>query len=1038
MAKVNYSDVDVDDIKKFPIWQSFLNATAELYTEYVTGPLTMLQNIRNIGSTTDLTIVKNTLSDMGLDIAPDIIVEPERLYKFIYSIPLLYQVTGRREGYRALQFLLGRRVAVYNLYTKDYHDFQTKPWGALRVDGGDWYKTTHVDLEMEMVPTDSGILLPPGTTLEDRLLSAFYSYAPITVVVRNFYYVIEVANTEDFGIQGVVYRHPTRFLEVSATEYSSYIIVGPDTVESGKSYTYRLLADSVDVTNATWSSDSPGYVSFGQQVSFTGFATDSVVILSATIGTRTITKTVTVKLPLTIGNLVISGLDSLYMNQSAQYQLIAYTPTGQQTIDATITTISPYAKMVNNTLYADTLSQDQQCVLGATIVVDGVTYNASKTVQLVYADPDVHLTGITITGPSTLLENTSQEYDCIATFSNGTTMAVLALWESSSTTIYIDNGIATTALVSGATPVTLSCTYQYKDVQKTAEKDVSVVSGAVSLVGLAVIGATSMYEEKTTNFSCTATLSDGSSTLVNPEWSTTRFFIDQRGKFVAGLAKRDVVATITASYQGMTATQTVSITQAPVYMQSLIISGSSSVQNGVITDYDAFVKYSNGLVKPVTATWSVVDAPDWATCVDGSLLVEDPEDTTLVLSATYTKDSVTLTQEKTVVCIKNTNKIVGLTLTGADSVKSGSRITLVATATYEDGTTSEVSPVWSVYTNDSNAEYIAADIYDGIVVGRPVQEDMVVVVLATYYEQTVEKEITVEYVSPMGPDVPQSTRIIGPSVVYSTQNPGYAQAIIFEACASELQVSSDWSLDTDTTDNDLASIDENGFVTISSNTAFTFTVTGTWSCGGYTASASKTVSCLPVEGTYSSLVVSGDDYIEIGQTSTFTVLAYASDSTEGVTVSAEWEVLSDNTNIQVLQDGSIKLLNAVTSQTITLSATYTDQSFSISGLKTIQVLYSKPLYVNEGQSVSYGSLFDVSLDASSEFTNTFTQYLYVMVPQIYGAATFTDDHSNPISFNDPVPYTRLTNGVNVVWNVYRSTSANLGQLTVRPKYAGVV
>jgi hypothetical protein len=1049
MNKIDFSELDVEFIRQEPLWGSFLDALQEFYTDQVRNPLQQLREIRDLKATTSLVFIKQALSDMGITIPPDMIVNPERLYNSVYMIPLLHRVTGLESAYRAISYILGRRVRVYDLYTEDYVSFYEEPYGALRIDGGTWYKATHINLEMQKVGSDSNIHLPSGTTLKDRFLSAFFTLAPINIVIDQFFFSIEVENREDFCIQGVVYRQPVRRL-ICDVDYSLdtavFAIEGPDEVENGSLADYRLMANHQEFVSTEWSSSDNAHVQIKDgHVSFSGFEQDSLVTLTAVIRGQTVTKNVTVKMGMIdVRMLEIIGPDTILSTTSGDYYVVAYHSEGSTEINADIKVVSPYAYFSGNTLHGRNLLGDQTVGITVSIKIGGIKYSASKLVKLKYVDPNVYLVGLNISGEDRLKEGSAHQFYSTAFFSDGSSTDVLSLWDATSPAVVIDNGLASTTLVNGETAVQLSAQYGFRNQVITAVHDVVVYPAFLTLASLTIMGPTQVEELVKATYSCLAVMSDGSSTIVTPKWFTTEFSISENGVLDTGIVKDMLDVEIRATYNGITQKLNITVARPAVALQSLLVQGQGSIREGSINTYMAYAQYSNGNVLPIKPEWSLAQEYDWATFVDGELLVESPQESTVAVKATYALNGATYVQTKTVVCISASNNITGLLITGANEVDALERIILTATATYEDGSFQTVHPQWEVYTEDSNATFVAADIAGyGVVTGRNVDEDMRVIVRATYFQETAEYPITVRYVAQKGPDVPVSSRIIGNPVIYSTQVASFAQAILFKQCTSELLVSSDW-----TVDNPNIVVDENGFVTCKLNADMTFTISATWSCGGYTVVDSLVVTVIPVDALYIGLGITGNDVISIGVKEAYAAEAYTDETGiivgKGVPVNAEWTVLSDSLNIQVFPSGQLRLTGAVVNQTITLAARYAFENTAVEGTTTIRVLGSGPIYcTGNALDVNISTLFSKGIMIIEEaFRDDFTGYGFMLVPTVFGTVHFFDVETGVEGGwvgvdGSPTPtiHKEMQGGIEVSWYVYRTIGHAMGQKSYRITYS---
>ena len=196
MADIEYEGLQPEVFSNELTWLEFFEALSEMIEEQVRSPIKELETIREIIETTDPVIVANSIKQMGFDIPLDLIAHNvDRLARAIYMLPLFHETSGTTQFTKAISFVLGRETVVHDLYTKDYVNFYRQPYGPMNVDGGDWYKTTHIGLAMEMVSTDRNLIVAEGQTIRDRLIDAFYEFAPVNLVIENFRYLIRMWGT---------------------------------------------------------------------------------------------------------------------------------------------------------------------------------------------------------------------------------------------------------------------------------------------------------------------------------------------------------------------------------------------------------------------------------------------------------------------------------------------------------------------------------------------------------------------------------------------------------------------------------------------------------------------------------------------------------------------------------------------------------------------------------------------------------------------------------------------------------------------------
>ena len=177
------------------------------------------------------------------------------------------------------------------------------------------------------------------------------------------------------------------------------------------------------------------------------------------------------------------------------------------------------------------------------------------------AEPVV-LTGITISGPSIVDEGTTAQYSCTASYSDGSTATVTPAWSENSAYATISSaGVLSASEVTADRAVTLTASFGgLSDTHAVTIEDVPPV-----LTGITISGPSIVDEGTTAQYSCTASYSDGSSTVVTPVWSENSAYatISSAGVLSALNVASDQPVTVTATYNGQTDTHTVTIKVLP-------------------------------------------------------------------------------------------------------------------------------------------------------------------------------------------------------------------------------------------------------------------------------------------------------------------------------------------------------------------------------------------------------------------------------------------------------------------------------------------
>jgi hypothetical protein len=192
-------DVAVPILKQSPTWEDMLEVFSEVMSTNVDSPIEQLERIRFISDSIDDTVLSNTARMLGFDFTQDVLnLNEDNLTKLVTQLPLYPDQNGTEYFTKFLGLLLNAQTDVEYLYTRDYMNFVEVPRGALVKDGGEWFKTTHVVLEINLFNLDR-LLLSAGRTLFDRVKELFHAYAPVALVVERIDFVENFEDSDWLG-----------------------------------------------------------------------------------------------------------------------------------------------------------------------------------------------------------------------------------------------------------------------------------------------------------------------------------------------------------------------------------------------------------------------------------------------------------------------------------------------------------------------------------------------------------------------------------------------------------------------------------------------------------------------------------------------------------------------------------------------------------------------------------------------------------------------------------------------------------------------
>lgn len=801
---------------------------------------------------------------------------------------------------------------------------------------------------------------------------------------------------------------------------------------------------------ASWNSSRTGLTTINNgDVHFGAVQRSTSVVLHATAKGLTASKSVTVKNDLDrILSLRIEGASELDAGEVAHYTVIAETVDGDEPYDAEISVLSHNCTIEGNVLTAYELDSNEY----VTLEVYSNGKRASKQVLLQYVDFGVHVTHLTISAPTTVGEQSRALVTCTAHYSNGVSKLVIADWVTNCGSVHVSSdGQMVTGFTESDVPVTITATFQDKSKQISVSHDLVMKHFSLSVVKVEIVGDHRVVAKSKRRYAALATLSDGRKAYVDADWSTTRYSLDETGTLTVGAVGKDPVSfSIRASVEGMSASKNIVAVETPVVLRSISVDGPDNVREGFTTIYNCYAHFSNGQQIKVQPEWSVKGNLNWATLdSEGRFNFTDPKEGIVEIVATYRVGERVFTKGRPVVVVPMSRIIRGLFINGPAEVTEGGRVVLTATAVYSDGSTKTVNPIWTVESLDPlNIPHVAADIVSpGVLQGRWVEEDTHVLAVARYFQEVAEFKLLVKTEVYMSPDIPETSRIIGPNVIEADNDGSYSHAIKFAHCDDEDLVSSTWSLDVS---SDVATISEAGFLRSVNGRSATVVITSVYECGNRTVIDSVVVRIQGVEDKLESLQIEGPAALPGHTPTQYRAMLKEKDVTLLRPVQPEWTIIPPDGRAGVDVEGNVTIYDDSEIFTFRLKAVYVEGFETIEALKEITSL--KPAAPTYGIGpIGIRSDAEASQYLTSELTSERVQlinltagmgeYMYVCYPVSMGLAEFVDTASDFVGGWDgaswpddgdigsdygPIIIQRTLHGVASDWYLYRTDFDGLG------------
>lgn len=1063
MREMTFEGLQPDIFFAQPWYTDFATSYAKMVNGLIRYPAYQLESIRSVDVLSlDPVVAKQTMHQYGINLPEDFI---EHNYQNLVSmLPYLAQYgerSGTVDSEKLITAILGRRVNITPLYTSNYEDFHSRPQGPMQVDGGDWFKTTHVDLAMQVVPSDSRLAIPRRQTLQDRFLQAYYEFAPWSSVLNSF--MFQYVTKAKLHLSGAVGKYPLRILYVGDKGYSlqSLRIDGPSEVEENSEAEFKVVA-TYRVGNITeerqipaqLTSNRTGLVTFKNDVAqFSSVRRSTELVISAVVNNMPVSKTITVLDSASSEfQLSIEGPDAVLMRSEQDY-VVTVTKNGQTYVaDVGISTASPAATVVKNKLKAFAVREDVDILLQASF--KGVSSHKQVKVRHV---PSSEVVSFRIESEDEVVENSVSSIRTFADFGEGEIEVVADFNTSSASLMVLDNRLVA-GEVDQSLDVVVAAKFQYAGEAYLTDKTVKVKADDVEIVRLEIIGDYKVVSGQSYKYVAVATLSDGRKAAVEADWDTSKFSMTGDVLKVGVVGSNAVNFIITADVLGHMASKSITAVEEPLTLQSISVDGPDNVNEGIATMYRCYAHYSNGLQVEIEPEWKTSQEFSWAVInQDGMFTVVNPREGIVEIVATYRTGGQVFTKGRPVVVVPTTRIIRGLTITGPVSVLEGDRINFDAQATYSDGSVLPVEPIWEVVSLDPvNEDNVLAYIVSpGVLQGRFVEEPTQVKVVAKYFQEVAELLVTVEPRPEISPDVPESSRIIGPSVVDAEFGGSFVHAIKYENCPEDTFVSSQWELDVG---KDVAVISREGFLRSVNGRMEVVTVTSVFECRGRIVIDSTVVQIVGKEDKLAGMEIVGQAVIAGKLPVTYYAELHYTDGTVK-RVSPVWSLSPNDGRVTVDQQGNVLVIDNSEWFDFKLHANFIEDGEDVEAQKDVRVNQAtRPSFGIGPEGIKtdeeIGEFVTEELDLGSVHTITINtgmgEFAYLTYPVSLGLATFRDTATDFIggwdgaswplgdigSVYGPIVIRRNIDGTMEDWYLYRTDFDGLGEFEFEITFGG--
>ena len=445
---------------------------------------------------------------------------------------------------------------------------------------------------------------------------------------------------------------------------------------------------------------------------------------------------------------------------------------------------------------------------------------------------------------------------------------------------------------------------------------------------LTLSGSSTLQSGARTTLTAAARYTDNSRRTVNPVWTSSdpvAAAVSSNGVVSAGVVSVNTPVTISASWTENGATVesslVITITAAPATPKLLTLTGSDTLQSGTSTTLTATAGYTDNSQRAVSPVWTSSNPVVAAVSVNGVVTAGVVSvNTPVTISASWTESGATV-QSSVVITITAAPPAPNLlTVTGSNTLQSGARTTLTATARYADSSERAVHPVWT--SSDPVAAIVSTA---GAVTAGVVSVDTPVTISASWTESGTTVQSSLVITVSARPAVLAGLNLTGVTKLQSSGQVRLVLNAVYSDSSSKAVSATSFALSNPA----LGSVDSRGVLSVTRVTVdTTLTVTATYEEGGIVKSASLPVTITAAPAVLSQLTIVGATaLLASGQSLNLSALGVYDDSTSK-TVAATWQVTG--TAATVSSAGLFQATTVSTDTPVVVSAGYTEAGVSVS------------------------------------------------------------------------------------------------------------
>lgn len=243
--KATILDLFVPFLKEKQVWNDLMQIMQNVFENNVEVAIKKLSRLRHLTPDTDKDVLIKSILQLGYSESLDFLEETGTYIGLLNTLPIYYDYSGTQYFENFMSVLLNTTVEILYLYSHakqhetSYHGFYHEPQGKMTYEGGDWFKTTHVEMWVGGENFLKWGYKLGDITLHDKLTALFDSQAPMNLVLEKVCY--EILNSVELHII-INYAQEERFIyeKYPSNKEGFFIGGGPNMVKERE---YRFFYD---------------------------------------------------------------------------------------------------------------------------------------------------------------------------------------------------------------------------------------------------------------------------------------------------------------------------------------------------------------------------------------------------------------------------------------------------------------------------------------------------------------------------------------------------------------------------------------------------------------------------------------------------------------------------------------------------------------------------------------------------------------------------------------------------------------------------